>query len=170
MHDLKIAHIALLITSIAVAMHVSLTAGCWSEDDELPYSEDECTEIGCVDMLVVEIRFMDQGSFEEGYYDFTFSSPGTADVVVHCALRDGEVDCSGDTDLIQMEVLDSSSGLVATVFEARESFAVRIELDGRLLGDRVFHPKYQIVTPNGPDCEPTCFQTTVAMDIAATGS
>ena len=159
----------LFIASVVAVLHVSSTIGCWSEEDTT-YSEGECSEIGCVDMLVVEIRSMDGLSFEAGTYKFTFSSPGMADVVVACSFRNDDVECSGDTDLLQLEAIDGSSGFVATLFEAWESFAVRIEVGGRLLGDHVFQPTYQIVTPNGPDCEPTCLQTTVAMDIGATGS
>ena len=28
-----------------------------------------------------------------------------------------------------------------------------------VIGERVFHPKYELVTPNGPQCEPRCMQS-----------
>lgn len=146
------------------ALYLSSITGCWSEDDA-PLSEDACTEIGCSDMLVVEIRRIDGDPFEAGRYEFTFSSPGMDDVAVECTLKDLNLECGKDTDLIQMEIVDGSAGFSATLLAAWESVTLRVELDDRILGERVLQPDYQIVTPNGPDCEPTCLQASVAIDV-----
>jgi hypothetical protein len=159
---------AIALFTLAAA---SLAASCWVEDDDTGFGNGGmgCTEIGCEDMLTVQIERSDGEAFPDGLYLFTFTFEDNPTAESECVLggEGSELDCGGDLADLMIEVNPSATRFTAMYFGAPGHADVRVEYEAQVLGERTYHPSYDFVSPNGPDCPPTCSQATQDMDVAA---
>ncbi len=144
----------LFTSSLAVCV-----VGCMFGGDTFP-DDPECTEIGCDDSLMVTIEPSDDEPFPDGEYRFSLVPPSGQGLAVSCALLELQLECTGGADILTVELNE-----IATRFTLRlradwwlNGLNARVELDGQALADRPLEITSQVVTPNGPECEPTCFQ------------
>ena len=154
-----------IVLAVACA---ALAASCWVEDD-MGIGGDGigCTEIGCDDMVTVRIERSDEATFPDGLYTFTFTFEDALSVESQCVLDGSDLNCGGDLSDLMIEVNASAERFTAMYFGAPGHVTVRVKYEAQILGERTFHPSYDLVSPNGSDCPPTCSQATADMDVAA---
>ncbi len=130
----------------------------------LPACEDidslDCTSLGCTDGVEV---FFSRAAFEPGIYTVTVDMHG--DIVVCQATIPLETDttdgCNDPRAMLYLSgsALDTSEQSVDGFFlddtDAR-AMAVTVAFEGDQIGYAAFEPDYQLLQPNGEDCEPTC--------------
>jgi len=164
----RIETVALLPAFVCAA----LAASCWMEDDDMGMGDGDglgCTEIGCEDMLTVRIERSDGLPFPGGVYVFTFTFEDSPTARTECVLDGSDLDCGGDLADLMVEIDDSSKRFTAMYFGAPGHATVRLTRGDEVLGERTYHPSYDFVSPNGPECPPTCSQATQDMDVVAPG-
>ncbi len=139
-------------------------AACWQDDGGLSSNPLGCTEIGCLNRLDVIFESQDSETFPPGTYTFTLTPKGEDPFVVACLMgSDRNLDCSGDTTVMEVKA-------AAREFNIRLSFApisitVALVFEQQTLGEKNLSPNYYLVTPNGPECAPICYQATIAIEV-----
>jgi hypothetical protein len=127
-----------------------------------------CTQIGCDDGLTIAFSLD-----EPGTYAFEIVADGEA---ITCSVTlplppcgsGGASNCSASDVFIGESgcALDpSAQSLEDLVFSGTNPASVEITVlrDGVEIAHRGFTPKYETVTPNGPECEPTCHLAEMAL-------
>lgn len=115
-----------------------------------------CTEIGCTDGLTLRLLAPETG-FADGSY------------VAAVTLGD-------DTSTCTWEVSGAVSGeCETTVFTSTEialtfmstpaEVSLELTRDGSTVVTQALTPDYDTVQPNGPDCEPTCRQAVIPIEL-----
>jgi hypothetical protein len=153
----------------AALLLAALLSGCWTEDG-VPLDDGfgSCTEMGCDDRLEVEIRRADGDAFVPGAYDFEVRTSGGGEHLLSCVLEAGGLgDCEGDVGIVSPALLSSFHAFTLEMLAAPTTLTVRVELEGEPLGEEQLTPDYTMVTPNGPDCDPICFQASVSIEVGA---
>ena len=128
---------------------------------------DACTEMGCIDGLSVTF---DPPLTGKGTYTFDVTVEGTA------------YSCDATIPLGTSSTVCGKGGVVSIFLSGSEldpgqqslpglhvegtpkSVQIQVHRDKALVADADLSPKYQVVQPNGPDCEPTCHSA--AVDVA----
>ena len=151
-------------------LHISIPclflslAGCWQDDSGLGSNPLGCTEIGCDDRLDVIFESQDAQTFPAGTYTFTLTPNGESPLVATCSFdRHQDLACSGDTHVLTVLAADREFSI--RLLEAPATVTASLVFEQQRLGEKMLSPDYSMVTPNGPQCEPICFQATVAFEV-----
>ncbi len=119
----------------------------------------ECTNVGCIDGVAVELRGFQLGST----YDITIT---TADQSITCTLdaRTQSLDTvSGScTSPIDVRVGDTPSIFLEST---PESMTIEVQRDATLVADMEVSPDYDKLAPNGESCGPVCDNASVQVDL-----
>ncbi|MCP4603186.1 MAG: hypothetical protein GY847_22175 [Proteobacteria bacterium] len=150
--------------SITITFALLGLEACWTGDELL----DDCTLIGCENRLDVAISRRDGEAFPQGTYTVTFTPSGESPIQVTCSFEaDRLSDCKGDTHTLELTGDDSEAEFVARIGFAPTTVIVTVELGEQRLGEQTISPDYHVAMPNGPECDPICFQATVSMEVSA---
>ncbi len=140
-----------------------------SEDEETNGDASvDCTVMGCANMLSIEVIRPDDMVFLSGAYRFEFHLPDESEYMLECYLNSVEVgfNCSlGDTELIGVQVAQTGTTIYLTLLGAPEQVDVIVKYSDAIIGQRSFQPIYEEILPNGPECQPTCFQAEEALAV-----
>lgn len=129
-----------------------------------------CTAIGCDDGLTVSFELK-----EPGAYAITVTQDGVTTVCTEtlplkpCDVPSTGTCTSGPVILTRSGcALDASAhSLGGLHIDAQPSeVRLRVERDGVSLADTTINPTYKRVEPNGPSCEPVCYQATASLSLA----
>jgi hypothetical protein len=143
-------------------------------------STKSCTERGCQDQLDIEIKRAD-GSVPAGQHVIEVTADSvtttcTLDVAGSTAIGSCpsalSVHVGQEQDCVEMKT-GSAVSLKCTPIPGRffeavtlsgkpAQVRVRITVDGAVVLDRSLQPTYVATQPNGPGCEPTCHQASIA--------
>lgn len=162
----------ILAAAVVVASACSPERGGSSGAGEVPPPGRACTQIGCQDGLVVQVRPAE--AWPHGEYRFDIEHDGARVVCTGtlplppCELR--ALRC----DAPQPSIVESGCALEPAahafgdvVFSTTPStVAVVVRHDGKLVGSGRWSPVYQQSQPNGPGCEPVCTNATVELTLA----
>lgn len=131
-----------------------------------------CTEMGCLDGLRIELK---SDAWPDGVYRFEVEADG-ASIVCQGSLPlpacgTAAITCDqggvivGESGCALPPAQHSFSELI---FEgAPERVSLNVEHEGAIRVTHEVQPEYRTVTPNGPDCEPTCTQASLVLEISA---
>jgi hypothetical protein len=154
------------VTTRAALIFLLGVVGCWAEEEQVGEDFFACTEMGCENRLSIVIEHRDREPFSPGVYTVEATPTGGDQLKSVCVLEEaGTLACRGDAGI----VVDLSAGngtFQVHLNGAPAGVTAALKLDESRLGEEAFTPDYTIVTPNGTDCEPICFQATVAMELA----
>jgi hypothetical protein len=145
-------------------MIFALLLACTDGSDSIG---DACTEMGCIDGLTVSF---DPPLTGKGTYTFDVTVEGTAyscDATIPLEGASTVCDTGGVVSIFLSgtELDPSEQSLPGLHVEGTpKSVQIQVQRDGAPVADADLSPKYQVVQPNGPDCEPTCHSA--AVDVA----
>lgn len=132
-----------------------------------------CTEIGCVDGLV--ISFGRGVEWAPGTYVFSIDADGVEQTckgmlpLPPCA-SGGALTCTGNVATIGESgcaLPASQHGFADIQLRSGPSkVTLRIERDGVVLADETLVPTYRTSQPNGPNCDPICRQASATIALA----
>jgi hypothetical protein len=120
---------------------------------------EECTAVGCTDSITVS---------------FSTAVPRDYKVDIELDGKPGSADCSEATHPGGGDVEVEVTGLGRTIRctqtgallqGAPENVRLVFTFPDAKVADVTLKPKYQTVEPNGPECEPTCDQAEVTVDL-----
>lgn len=119
-----------------------------------------CTEIGCDDGITLTVT--SASGLTAGVYSISIAISGQGEsasctVTVNSAAQVTDTTC----DLVD----NTASSFTVVLHTAPETLTLTLDRDGTELGKQDFMPAYKAFQPNGPDCEPTCFQADASMQI-----
>ncbi len=138
--------------------------GCWQDDSGLVSNPLGCTEIGCENRLDVIFESQDREPYPPGTYTFTLTPQGEAPLIVTCSIdRDQDLACNGDTHVLSVVAADTE--FTVRFLEAPSTITASLLFEQQRLGEKNLSPDYYMVTPNGPECDPICFQATVSFEV-----
>ncbi len=131
------------------------------DDDEGTDGGFECTEIGCANSFTIEVIRSDNREFLSGAYSFDVIVPDVAQYQIDCFMSTIEygLDCSmGNLDVLFAQLEQGGQTIWVTLLGAPESTIVTVKYNDLAIGQRSFIPGYDEVSPNGPECTPTCYE------------
>jgi len=141
------------------------TTACWT-DGEFP--EDTplgCGAAICSDRLDIFLNNTDGVDFPAGEYDWELEFNQVSTEHLQCRLIAGkDYSCSGSEHLSTMHRVERDTFKLSLSF-APARFQLRLKFNDTWTYDQSVTPKYHMVTPNGPECEPICFQATKYVEI-----
>lgn len=118
-----------------------------------------CTEIGCDDGITLTVS--PASGLIAGVYSVSVSGTGES---TSCSLT---VDNAAQVTDTTCDLIDNTAGSFTVVLHSSpETLTITIDRDGTELGKEDITPSYTTVQPNGPECEPTCHQADVSMQVA----
>ncbi len=146
---------------------VFFLTGCWRgnmDNSLVPF----CTEMGCHDRLDISIIRRDGDAFISGNYTFILTPKGGDTIEVTCTLTgDSLDDCQGDVGMMQVFTSDSVHELGVRLDFAPSRIVAQVDFFEQSLDTQTINPDYTTLTPNGPECEPICFQAAVSMEVSS---
>ena len=146
-------------------MLLALLLACTDNGDS--DRSDACTEMGCIDGLSVTF---DPPLAGKGTYTFDVTVDGTAYSCDATIPLEGSSTVCGTGGVVSIflsgtELDPGQQSLPGLHVEGTpKSVQIQVHRDKALVADADLSPKYQVVQPNGPDCEPTCHSA--AVDVA----
>lgn len=145
------------------------TACATTQDNGSQGTPGGCTEIGCADGLVVQVT--PTAAWPAGEYRFTIEADGATTTCTgslplpECGTPAIRCDATGvtigESGCALAPAEHAFSDIMFTANPA--SVTIEVDLDEQRVGSQSWSPSYQQVQPNGPDCEPTCTNATVAL-------
>lgn len=141
-------------------------AGC-----TLPLYENACTLIGCGDSIEVDLGDVADEGFQASVESAAASggftcSPANADGVISSTPTDLSGDFASE-DAALMPSCSADGFLLARRRDGDPPTTITVEATGATSGTVVQETfadiDYEVSQPNGPDCEPTCFHTTLSV-------
>lgn len=145
-------------------MFLSLLLACTEGSDSIG---PICTEMGCIDGLSVAFEPPLMG---KGTYTYDVTVDGTAYSCDATIPLEGSSTVCGTGGVVSIylsgsELDPGQQSLPGLHVEGTpKSVQIQVHRDKALVADADLSPKYQVVQPNGPDCEPTCHSA--AADVA----
>ncbi len=133
----------------------------------------ECTEMGCVAGLTVDLRSA-SGAWAAGTYRFGIMADGvsltcSATLPFASAQGDGTPPCSsGDVRLgLSGSALPAAQHAITDLVftTSPRSVAVSITRDAKPFASATLSPTYATSQPNGPECGPTCRSGREVVDV-----
>ncbi|MCP4675275.1 MAG: hypothetical protein GY854_07175 [Deltaproteobacteria bacterium] len=150
-----------------VVLAVFFLAGCWPGNTDDILSTD-CQEMGCFDRLDISIARRDGDVFPSGNYTFILAPQGGDTIEVPCTLTDKSLDdCQGDVGAVEVLSRDSAGELGVRLDFAPSSIVVQLKYEDQSFDTQTISPNYTTLTPNGPECDPVCFQATVSIEVSS---
>jgi hypothetical protein len=157
---------------------VTVASGCSAERGgsfgagEVPPPGPACTQIGCQDGLVVQVRPAE--AWPHGEYRYDIEHDGARVVCTGtlplppCARRAMRCDAAQPT------IVESGCALEPTAHAFGDMMfsttpaevAAVVRHDGKTVGSARWRPVYHRSQPNGPGCEPVCTNATVEVTLA----
>lgn len=156
------------VLAIVVAVVVTgVVVGC-----SLPFEETTCTLIGCGDTITIDLgEVADEGfvaTVESPLASGGFSCSAPEQTNEGSVASMSPTDLSGDFagDEASVFVTCTEDGfLLAMADDGEPPAAITVEAtgasSGSVVSDTFEDIQYTVSQPNGPDCEPTCYQTTL---------
>jgi hypothetical protein len=151
-----------------VALLALFEVACWGAGD--PYLEDglDCSTMPCEDRLDIKITRFDKDAFPTGGYTFTLTPIADSPIEVACSVEnDAELDCDSASNLPELSLNGSSTEFTVRFSFAPSSIDIEVYFEDQFLGEATLSPDYMTVMPNGPECDPICFQASVSMEVSA---
>jgi hypothetical protein len=148
-------------------MLLSLLLACTDGGNDSPDGNDACTEMGCIDGLTVTF---DPALTGKGTYAFEVTVEGTPYSCEATIPLEGSSTVCGKGGVVSIflsgsELDPGQQSLPGLHVEGTpESVQIQVQRDGTNVADADLSPTYQVVQPNGPECEPTCHSA--AVDVA----
>ncbi|MDJ0762902.1 MAG: hypothetical protein QNJ97_07935 [Myxococcota bacterium] len=143
-----------------------LISGCLQRSSELFDGGLACTEIGCEDYLKITIEQDNGAAFPPGSYAFTFEPTGQQQIEISCTLDNALIlSCTGAPNTLVLGLTPSALEFTVLFHYAPSAVGVDIRYNDRILALETVAPDYSIVTPNGPECEPTCLQASLIISV-----
>jgi hypothetical protein len=136
-------------------------------------SQHECTEVGCVDGLWIDLR-SSSGAWQPGTYHVGITADGesiTCSATIPLPKETGGPNTTCSSRAVWLGLSGSAlpasaqsiSDLVFTSFPA--SVSIVITRDAKPFASTTITPTYTTSRPNGPECEPTCRGAHATMDV-----
>ena len=132
-----------------------------------------CTQADCINLLKIEL---DQSPGQAGSYQIDIEADGRRG---HCEItlpvpKCGEpaAHCDGTFPIMAIEngacekPAKDQALFPIGIGAAPNEVVVRVRRDKKLIAERRVKPKYTVVQPNGPKCEPTCHSGNVTISLA----
>lgn len=141
---------------------------CWTGDNIFDDQGMDCTDMGCEDQLKLSFQRRDGKPFVAGDYTISIAFGAQKPLTCQCTLSPDMAlgHCTGDTQEIETDLVSGGREISATIYWAPTTITASLGFNGTPIGDQVVSPDYQIVTPNGPDCEPLCFQASIDVEVS----
>jgi hypothetical protein len=168
----SIAGGVILAAAMVVASACSPERGGSSGAGEVPPPGPACTEIGCQDGLVVQVRPAE--AWPHGAYRFDIEHDGARVVCTGtlplppCERRALRCDAPQPSIVESGCALEPAAHAFGDVVFATTpaTVAVVVRHDDQVVGSGRWNPVYQQSQPNGPGCEPVCTNATVGLTLA----
>jgi hypothetical protein len=137
-----------------------LCSACWSDEseDEMPF-DISCGNAGCQDMLTLALRRFDGEAFPPGDYNLELTPANGDTLSAICTVyTNGSLICDQNSNELRIELSTEQDSLTVRLNGAPLSLEVKLSYGAMLLTQEQLVPKYNLITPNGPTCEPSCLQ------------
>ena len=137
-----------------------LCCACWSEesDEEIPF-DIVCGNIGCQNMLTLVLRRFDGEAFPPGDYNLELSTANGDTLSAICTVyTNASLICDQNSNDLKIELSTGQDFFTVRLNGAPLSLEVKLSYGATLLTQEQLVPKYNLVTPNGPTCKPSCLQ------------
>ncbi len=140
------------------------------ETEESDGGSIECnsSEATCTDALIVEVIRADNMEFLTGAYAFDVVLPDESQLFVECylAFTENGIECSaGNIDVLYAQLEEGGRTMWMFLLGAPEATMVTVKYNGFAIGQRTFTPSYEELFPNGPECEPMCYEAKETMAV-----
>jgi hypothetical protein len=160
-----------LLGALASVLVLGTTAACAGAPPALTPQEEPCTSMACFDGLRVALTPA-SGRWAPGAYVLTITTPEGRTVcegALPLAACEGgpSLRCEGPRVLVTEEgcalPADEQGFPSIEILSQPGSLEVDVARDGTTIAQGAFTPSYRSVSPNGPNCGPTCRQASEAL-------
>lgn len=128
----------------------------------------ECGQDVCANFLAVEVIRADNESFFDGFYGFEVATSDGSQYSLECSFAGygATLDCSyGDLSMLGALMDGGSQSIAITFLDTPATATFTVTYNDWAIGERTFTPQYEEILPNGPECEPVCYQAEETMAV-----
>jgi hypothetical protein len=167
----------LILTSLALLAPAACTDDAGGDPQGSPLSPPPaaCTQIGCDEGLVVELR--PASGWPEGEYRFEIRADGAETTcrgtlpLTSCSKPNVTCDVGGVAQIAESgcAMPASTHSFPGIRFDPKlrpRRVEITIGLDDRIVGEARFSPSFRRIQPNGPQCPPVCDVATAVVELS----
>lgn len=142
-----------------------LFISCWSEGEFTEDSLPGCGFASCSDRLNIYLHNTDGKDFPEGQYSWELELSAGHLERARCDLsKVNGYSCDGSGVLSAMDQ-EKDGSFHLSMNSSPPRFRLSLQYNDIWIYGQSVAPDYYLVTPNGPDCDPICFQATTHLTL-----